>query len=313
MQVAPIADNLQAIAAREQALHECRLAHLRERARLLNAEFAAQPLFFLEESFRVRYREEGERPEPTLTGVPREHVEDVRRLWRAQGAQDAAYFCRALLAYYRATHGADSVSPVSFCAPSAAEQLPFETDRIAYLKNAFADRAYEQFAKILPDAVVSYCEDFTGVCEEVTSGRARYGILPLENSTDGRLKAFHTLLRRYDLKTVLVCDVPVGDGVTQFALLGRRVASLDCGEHRAATFLEVRLSLSRTEALSQLLGAAAYYGLRLLRSSSAEGEGGNAFDLLFATEAADVSAYLCYLTLEFPRFIPLGIYTKLKE
>jgi len=243
----------------------------------------------------------------------RSHVEDVRRLWRALGAQDAAYFCRALLAYYRAANGAESVSPVSFCVPAAAEQFPFETDRIAYLKNAFADLAYEKFAAILPDAVVSYCDDFSGVCEEVANGRARYGILPLENSADGRLKAFHTLMRRHDLKIVLVCDVPVGEGITQFALLGRRVASLDCGKHRAASFLEVRLSLSRTEAFSQLLSSAAYYGLRLLRSSSAEGEQGTEFDLLFATEASDVSAFLCYLTLEFPRFIPLGIYTKLKD
>ncbi len=313
MQCTQIADNLQIIEEQEQALHECRLAHLRERARILCDEFAHTPLFFLEESFRGRYREESARPEPTLSGVPREHAEDLRRLHRVHGAQDAAYFCRALLAYYRAAHGANSVSSVAFCVPQEAEQLLIETDRIAYLKNAFADRAYEQFSRILTGAVVSYCDDFAGVCDEVARGRARYGILPLENSVDGRLKAFHALMQKHDLKIVLLCDVPVGESVTQFALLGRRVTTLDCGPYRAASYLEFRISLSRTEALAQILSAASYYGLRLLRSGSTEREQGAEFDLLFAIESADVSAFLCYLTLEFPRFIPVGLYAKLKS
>ncbi len=313
MQWDVITNQLQRLKEQQAALHECRLAHLRELARLLFCEFSDTQLFFLDDDFLRRYREETRITALSVAQTPKEHAEDLRRQERRIATEDAVYFCRALLAYYRGAHGAAALSPEAFCVPREAEQFPFETDRIAYLKNAFADLAYSKFSRILPDAVVSYCDDFNAVCEEVSLGRARYGILPLENSADGRLKSFHALLDRYDLKIVLLCEVPVGQSVTQFALFGRRVAVLDCGRYRQSSFLELRLHLSRTEELSCVLSAASYYGLRLTRSSSTEREQGAEFDLIFSLETADVSAFLCYLTLEFPQFEPIGLYTKLKN
>lgn len=312
MQCAEISENLQTLTEKHLSLHECRLAHLRERARLLSEEFADQPLCFLQEAFRQRYLEEKCALPPALAEVPREHQNDLVRQSEQLLLEDTVYLCRVLMAYYRKRHD-DPLSPVVFCASQEPELFPIQTDRIAYLKNAFADEAYNKFSRILPGAVVSYCDDFPGVCEEVAHGRARYGILPLENSADGPLKTFRNLMQKYDLKIVLLCNVPMGESVTRFALLGRRIVDLDCGRHRAASFLEFRIALPQTAMLAHILRAAAYYGLQLLRSESAEGAQGVEFDLLFSQETADVAAFLCFLTLEYPQFNPVGLYTSLKN
>ncbi len=312
MQNREISENIRAINDAQLNLHECRLAHLRERARLLHEEFAHKEWYLLEESFRTRYAEEVHALTGRTEDVPREHLNDLSRLQEDLHRNDAVYLCRVLLTYYRKQYP-HALTPMAFCTSREPEQFPIQTNRIAYLKNVFADDAYNKFSKILPGAVVSYCDDFPGVCEEVTSGRARYGILPLENSTDGRLKSFLQLMQKNDLKIILMCDVPMGESMTQFALLGRRVAELDCGRHRASSYLEFRITLSRTQTLSQILWASAYYGLQLLRSSCVEVPQGVEFDLIFSQETADVSAFLCYLSLEHPGFNPVGLYTKLKN
>ncbi len=307
-----ITENIRALTQMQMTLHECRLAHLRERARLLHEEFAKKEWYLLEEAFRERYAQESQLPPPPTDEVPREHLSDLARLNEDLHREDAVYFCRVLLTYYRKQFP-HALTPMAFCTSREPEQFPIQTNRIAYLKNVFADDAYNKFSRILPGAVVSYCDDFPGVCEEVTSGRARYGILPLENSTDGRLKSFHQLMQKNDLKIILMCDVPMGESMTQFALLGRRVAELDCGRHRASSYFEFRITLSHTRTLSQILWASAYYGLRLLRSSCVEAAQGVEFDLIFSQETADVSAFLCYLSLEHPGFNPVGLYTMLKN
>ncbi len=315
MQCPEIAKNIQSLHTSALELAECRMTHIRECAQLLHREFASAPNYFLQESFLLRYREEMQRPIPQTEDVPPLHKNDILRQNQFLVHDSAVYFVRALLSFYRQSEK-EPISPQIFCTPSEPEQFPYHSDRIAYLKNAFSDEAFRKFSHIFPDAPPSYCDDFQGVCEEVSLGHAKYGILPWENARDGRLKTFETLVNRYDLKLILLCEVPMGEDITHFALLGRRVQLIDCGRQKERSFFSMRIRFSATPpwhapSLSLLLSASSYFGLQLKTISSLRTEEAG-YDLTFSIDSADICAFLCYLTLEFPQFTPIGLYSLLK-
>ncbi len=317
MQCPQIAQNLQENHAQSLALHECRFAHLRELAALLHREFAAEKRYLASEAFALRYRQEMHRPLPDTDAVPPLHRNDVLRQNHLLCADSAMYLCRAILSIYRQAQKGE-VDAQWFCTPSEAEQFPYHSDRIAYLKNAFSEEAFQKFLRIFPSCGAHYCEDFQSVCEEVALGHARYGILPWESSKDGRLKTFEALLQKHDMKLILLCEVPMGEDVTRFALFGRRVQTVDCGRQKEASFFSMRISCAdtapwHTPSLSILLSAASYFGLHLLRISSLPSQTNAEFDLTFATDSADIVAFLFYLSLEFPQFDPIGLYSLLKN
>ena len=72
--------------------------------------------------------------------------------------------------------------------------------RVAYLRNAYADRAFRRFCEQLGELSVVYCTDFESVCEEVYYGRADMCILPLDSSRDAKLIGFVRLVDKYELK-----------------------------------------------------------------------------------------------------------------
>ncbi len=317
MQCPQIAQNLQELNDRILPLHECRFAHLRELAHLLHREFCDQKRYLTSESFALRYRQEMSRPLPETNDVPPLHRNDILRQNDFLANDSAMYFCRALLSFYR-QETQEEVDAQWFCTPDEPEQFPYHSDRIAYLKNAFSDAAYQKFERLFPACGASYCDDFQGVCEEVSLGHAKYGILPWESSRDGRLKTFESLLQKHDLKLILLCEVPMGDDITRFALFGRRVQMLDCTRYKEASYFSMRIRFADTSpwhapGLSILLCAAAYYGLRLLRVSSLPAQNDAEFDLTFSIDSADTAAFLCYLSLEFPQFDPIGLYSLLKN
>jgi hypothetical protein len=59
------------------------------------------------------------------------------------------------------------------------------------------------------------------------------------------------------------------------------------------------------------LSASSYFGLQLKSIASSRTDQ-TEYDLTFSTDSADIAAFLCYLTLEFPQFIPIGLYSLLK-
>jgi hypothetical protein len=315
MQCPEIAQNIQSLHASALTLAECRMAHLRECAHLLHREFCETPHYFLQDAFRARYREEMQRPLPPTEEVPPPHKNDILRQNQFLVHDNAVYFVRALLSFYRQSDK-EPISPQIFCTPSEPEQFPYHSDRIAYLKNNFSDEAFRKFSHVFPDAPASYCDDFQSVCEEVSLGHAKYGILPWENARDGRLKTFEALAWRYDLKLILLCEVPMGEDITQFALLGRRVQSIDCGRQKERSFFSLRIRFAATPpwhapSLSLLLSASSYFGSQLKSIASSRTDQAE-YDLTFSTDSADIAAFLCYLTLEFPQFIPIGLYSLLK-
>ncbi len=310
-----IAQNIAQENERILHLQECRFAHLRELANQLHKEFASAEQYLQSEAFYKRYIQQMQGLLPPTEDVPPPHKNDVLRQNHLLRAEAAVYFVRAICSLYR--QSGRTLAAEDFCIPPSAEQFPYHSDRIAYLKNTFSDTAYEKFSRMFRTCTASYCDDFQSVCEEVAQGRAKYGILPWENTKDGRLKTFENLVQKHDLKLILLSTVPMGEDLTQFVLFGRRVQELDCARQKERSFLSIRVRMDDTApwhapSLSLLLSAASYFGMYPERiSSTATAE--NEYDLTFVRDSADTAAFLCYLTLEFPQFIPIGLYTLLKH
>ncbi len=192
----------------------------------------------------------------------------------------------------------------------------FLENTIVYLKNSLSDIAYSKFSKIIKDARVLYSDSFVNVCEEVYYSHTPYCILPLENSDDGRLSSFHNMMRKYELKTVLTCNVESpNDRVTKFALLMRDFEYINCPEHLSdGVYLEIGWNGEAGEKLYNVLGAADYFGYELNKVNSVPtyySEKEYYFDVVFKGKG-ELNKFLYWLELEVPRYEILGLYTHIK-
>lgn len=208
-----IRENISILDARIAREAEKRIPMMQELALLLSDRLAARG----EESVAaVLAREAAMLPSPTLHGeaLP-SHREALSLALSALSPLDASCFLEAL-------EGAclDRGLPLSPADFADFREPP--NGRIAYLRNPYADEAYEAFAAMLPDPGVLYCESFAEVCEAVADARCGYAILPFEN-TAGLLRPFSELAGRYSLHMTALYRVFHADGTdaTRFALYTR--------------------------------------------------------------------------------------------
>lgn len=105
------------------------------------------------------------------------------------------------------------------------DEFPYPT--VAYLKNAFSDKAYRRFAETFDKVSAVYFPGFREVCEEVYYGRCSHAILPIYSYTDGQLLSFRRLISKYDLKIVCCADIEMSDeSVMRYALLKRGLGAV---------------------------------------------------------------------------------------
>lgn len=187
-----------------------------------------------------------------------------------------------------------------------------EPNRVCYLHNFYADKAFSVFAEVLENPTVNYASDFVSVCEDVYYGRSKYCILPVESSVDGLLSGFRALVGKYELNYVLSCEIPTQDGesFTRFALLHR--GTLPPPDVPGDRIFEFSVSFDDGGAmLSDVLDAAEAYGLKLrhinLLPASYSGRSGM-YDLAFLCGESRLAEFVVFLSLEVPQFEPLGIY-----
>ena len=202
---------------------------------------------------------------------------------------------------------------------------------IVYQHSIYADEAFLTFSRILPSARASYADSFAGVCEQVFDGRCEYCILPLENTQDGKLVRFYSLIEKYELKIALTCKVTTSDNrhSTVFGLC-RRGLSLPqpLVRDRSICFEFVFWQETEHLTLAKLLTAAEACALSLVRADCLPRSdeeillgAGYPFDvcLEIAQQAFDEHlprehdflAFLLYLSVHSPTYLPLGIYQQL--
>ena len=101
--------------------------------------------------------------------------------------------------------------------------------RISYwYSNRFAKEAYHSFESLFDYCEESLMDSIGDVCESIGE-LTPFGIVPITNSSDGRLLTFYRMIDKYDLKILSVCKIesPDTDSFTKFALVGKNVLDFD--------------------------------------------------------------------------------------
>lgn len=94
--------------------------------------------------------------------------------------------------------------------------------KIAYPKNNFNDAAFSALSSSISAPRAVYTASINSACEAVADGSCEFCILPIENSVDGKLFGFYSLIDRFELKIASVCDIEgEGDLRIKYALVGR--------------------------------------------------------------------------------------------
>ena len=192
--------------------------------------------------------------------------------------------------------------------------------RLAYMQNHYTDAAYLIFSKTVPSLRSSYFSSFQAVCEEVYSGSCEYCILPIENSSDGKLMSFYSMIDKYELKISSVCTVRHSDGqsFTKFALLNKSFLPSGIFNAPAAylnkRIIEIRVSQTSVNdsPLDNILLAANACGLKIQRVDSlplSYNENLLGYYIVLGINNVDFKTFLTYIAFEYPQCYIVGIYS----
>ncbi len=197
--------------------------------------------------------------------------------------------------------------------PAGEGLSEFSLNRISYQKNSYTEKAFQCFSGLLSEAKAAYAHSFPSVCEDVYNGISEYCILPIENSTEGRLVSFTRLISQFDLKIAATCDVQSGeDKTTRFALLRRGFSKWHSSDVHPM-YCEISGTLSDSTQPEDLFSAARLCGLTLESADVKilKPSGTHSLHAAFLIGGGDLSAFLLYLTMECPTINTLGRYPNL--
>ena len=172
-------------------------------------------------------------------------------------------------------------------------------ERICYLRSAYSDRAYEEFAKDIKKASCEYHDGYESLCASVADGSCDACILPSSTPEGGALLRIRAIAQRYELKRSASVRVPSGDSFAEFSLY-RRALSV-AGDERG---IEIAFVPERAGELSALLVRAALLGMRTDFISTLPEElssSGDEYCISFECRDADVNAFLFLLHYLHPR------------
>lgn len=135
--------------------------------------------------------------------------------------------------------------------------------------NGLSLQACERIGELFLEWHVQGAGNYTEICEAVSRDQAVLGILPIENSPNGRLSGFYSMLDRYDLKICAVCDVEdeVNESATRFALISRTFYNLF--SLSGTKLIEISAVSANAGAAIELIFAAGCLGLPVKRLFSA--------------------------------------------
>lgn len=181
--------------------------------------------------------------------------------------------------------------------------------KISLIKSLPSIKAFENFAKVLRGAEAVYGEDFQSMCDGTEDGS--YTVIPIYNTSDGRLNSFYKLIEKYELNIILTTDVlsPDGENNTRFALLGK---SPEYIKSSGKSVMEIKITLESASSIGDIVCSAEYFGIETLCIDalpySFSGRE-NSYELSFDVSSGDCGGFICYMKLKYPQYYLTGIYT----
>ena len=200
---------------------------------------------------------------------------------------------------------------------SEADFLPTASAKevFTYVKNLYADEAYDVFSQSFSDPRLFYSESIRDAVSAVAEGRAGYCLVPLEEKGGVRLASVSDLLYKSDLRIASVTPVYGYGEETDltYALLSRGffIPEILPDDDR---YLELRLPKDSCP-LSEILFAAEAFSAEVYRIHSMHlsdrGRDLSFYSLVFRSEGKDFARLLMYLYAFVKDFAPIGIYCNL--
>lgn len=232
----------------------------------------------------------------------------LHRFGEISDGLDKVVFCRLLVD--RLASVGIRVGEKDFLTNSVSEST------FIYVKNSYADEAYDVFSQEFDSPRVRYAKDFKEALSFLANGEVGYCLLPFE---DGgvRIRTVEELIFDGDFKINSVTPVFGFDGTAdmKYCLVSNSflISDYTVEDDR---YLELRLSCDNAKELTELLSSAECFGDELYRINSlsfstVEGEKAY-FSVIFRSTGRDFVELLVYLTLFSENSTTLGIYKNLE-
>ncbi len=198
----------------------------------------------------------------------------------------------------------------------SSDAVPTEAqNKIAFIGNNYTDEAYTRFASRLQAPIAMRLLSFDELCENVYGGSCEFGILPIENNENGKLPHFYSMIDKYELKIAAICTVETSDnGSTSFALVRKNI-EYPYGRLGVPDLLELFVTQVSNEKFSEVLTAAEFCSLELYRIDSlplSHRSGKFITCPMFRVKDSDIDTFLLYMSIDFPQYTPIGIFTNIK-
>ena len=135
--------------------------------------------------------------------------------------------------------------------------------------------------------------------------------MPIENSANGKLFSFYSLIDKYDLKIFAVCDLEdyPSEKTTRYALVCKKTFIYQ--SNKKSSYVEFSLIEDESYSLKNILEAAELCGLKLYRIDTAVAPYGDLafkFYHIFKSKEESAIPFLLYLNYKYPRYEAIGYY-----
>ena len=182
--------------------------------------------------------------------------------------------------------------------------------KIAYVRNKRSDDAFLSFATRKKGAKAVYVGSFLEACEAVFDNSCEFCILPIENSKEGKLFSFYSMIDRYELKicSVTLCETDDGSDSITFALVSRTVEAGN--ESQAVKRFEFSLIDENSALISDIMLATKELGGRVVSVGTQPvpyDELKNLYYFSMDFVGSGVDALALYINEEYSKYTPLGL------
>ncbi len=161
--------------------------------------------------------------------------------------------------------------------------------RIAYVRNAYTDEAYDAFSEMLTSSTALFTDSYEEACGEVAEGSAGYCILPWRDTSGLYHRATLGSLENHRLMVVATVSVTDGEDVPmQYALVGHMpLAVEDTWE------MQVFLPPESVAELADVLAMTAHFGFSMIGVHMPTDGRGTLCTLRGRTDSTPLLVWLC--------------------
>lgn len=225
--------------------------------------------------------------------------------------EDKMFICKEMIENYREKYSENEIFKL-LC--DDFELCNLDTYKsVGYVRSLTSNKATEVFAKTLGKISLSSKENYSTLIDDVKLGNIEYAVIPVENSSDGRLNSFRNLVDKAGLYTIMACNIINDkDEKTQYDLVSIKQKGFTQYSNPMIRFRITFDTLDDLSGLLQILNSTKTTLYRLFSLSIFETGRDNSFDVICNIKETDLLLLLCLLKLFYPQFVFCGVF-EMKE